>query len=85
MAAASPVTAAVTPPPSLSNAAGTVVSRSSFMPFIAALLTPLPGRPTLTMATSCFGLTSTEAGLSFAIASWTLGESTFFAFTTTIA
>ena len=40
VAAASPVTAAVTPPPSLSNAAGTVVSRSWCMPFMAASLTP---------------------------------------------
>ena len=55
------------------------------MPFIAASLTPLPGSPTLTMATVCFGLISTAAGFSFAIASWTLGASMFLAFTTTIA
>ena len=44
------------------------------MPFIAASLTPLPGRPTLTMATSCFGLMSTSAGSSLAIAAWTSGR-----------
>ena len=55
------------------------------MPAIAASLTPLPGRPTLTFGDGVLRVDVDLGRVSLAIAAWTCGALTFGALTTTIA